>query len=133
MGGAWLSPAEWDSEPGRGCGVPAARRRCSPLTTRRWPSHSAGSPSAPPAPCSTASPPPGSCDVTGRAPPPAPGQNHRSGQKHFVLVRQQKAGRHDVLAVLCCVTSTSKGLIKGLHNSGVTGLDYLSLWSSNGT
>lgn len=75
-----VSPAEWDSEPGRGCVGPAARRRCSPPTTRRWPSCSAGSPSAPPAPCSTESPPPASCDVTGRAPPRAPGRSHKSEQ-----------------------------------------------------
>lgn len=75
-----VSPAEWDSEPGRGCVAPAARRRCSPPTTRRWPSCSAGSPSAPPAPCSTESPPPASCDVTGRAPPHAPGRSHKSEQ-----------------------------------------------------
>lgn len=28
--------------------------------------------------------------------------------------------RHDVLDVLCCATSASKGLIKGLRNLGVT-------------
>lgn len=81
-----LSPAEWGSEPGRGCVVPAAPRRCSPLTTHQWLSHSAGSPSALLVPCSTVSPPPGSCDVTGLAPPPAPGRNHKSAQKQSCVL-----------------------------------------------
>ncbi len=82
--GHLVSPAGWGSEPGRGCVVLAALRRCSPLTRRRWPSRSVGSPSAPLALCSTASLPPGSCDATGRAPPPAPSRSHKSNRQNHV-------------------------------------------------
>lgn len=82
------SPAELDSEPGTGYVFPAALQRCSPLTRRRWPSRSAGNPSVPRALGSTGSPPPGSCDVTGQAPPRAPARSHRSDQR-------QREGREE--------------------------------------
>lgn len=93
MGAGLASPAGWGSEPGRGSSSPAARRRCSPPTTRRWPSRSAGSPSAPPAPCSTASPPPGSCDATGPAPPRAPAQSRRSGRRQKKVEQSVPGGK----------------------------------------
>ncbi len=75
----WI-PAGWDSGPGRGCVGQAARQRYSPQTRCRWHWNSACSPSGSLVLCSTASPPPGSCDATRPAPPLLPGQSHKSVQ-----------------------------------------------------
>ncbi len=75
----WI-PVGWDSGPGRGCVGQAARQRYSPQTRCRWHWNSACSPSGSLVLCSTASPPPGSCDATRPAPPLLPGQSHKSVQ-----------------------------------------------------
>lgn len=72
------SPAGLDSVPGRGYVDPAVPRRCNPHSRRRRPGCSGVPPSGAPAPCSTGSPPPGSCGGSHQALPHAQGQSHRS-------------------------------------------------------
>lgn len=74
------SPVGRGSGPGRGSSGPAARRICTPRSTRPRRTSSAAPPSGSPGLCSTGSPLPESCVSFGRAPPLSRGQNHKSAE-----------------------------------------------------
>lgn len=83
----WAPTAVRGSAPGIVSCDPGARRIYNLQTTRRRPPSSVSRPSRSPGPCSTASPPPGSCACSCRALLLSLIRNHRSETNHRIKIK----------------------------------------------